>query len=137
MTSARWSKRAWRSATRSPNGRQRAAGRRQGVGVPVEAEELEVRVGLEERAGVAAAADGGVDEQPGGHRAEEVDDLVDHHRLVTRSRGSVSPRRAHVRPSARCREAVVDTSGSLICSPPTGGARRDFSPIELDGKRAE
>src|SRR5947207_1603102 len=40
------------------------------------------RQGLEHRPGVAATANGGVDEQARGHRPEQVDHAVDHHRQV-------------------------------------------------------
>ena len=33
--------------------------------------------------------------------------------------------------------AAISSSLTTLCSLPIGGARRDFSPIGLDGKRAE
>jgi hypothetical protein len=41
-----------------------------------------VTVGGEQGVGVAAVADGGVDQEPGGHRLEEADHFVDHDRPV-------------------------------------------------------
>src|SRR5690606_26051776 len=58
------------------------AGGRDGVGVLVEAEDRQVRVGVEERLGVAAAAEGGVDDDARGHGREQLDDEVDHHGAV-------------------------------------------------------
>src|SRR5690606_21231373 len=47
-------------------------------GVLVEADDREVRVGVEERLGMAPAAQGGVDDDARGHRGEQLDDEVDH-----------------------------------------------------------
>jgi hypothetical protein len=58
-----------------------------GVGVLVETRDAEVGVGVEEGAGVGGAPERGVDDGPGRHRAEEVDDLVGHHRAVLEGLG--------------------------------------------------
>jgi len=86
--------------------------------VTIEADELDVRVGLQQRLRMAGAAHRGVDHQPPGNRPEELDHLVHHHGLVAERGGGHS--------------AVP-----LIRNPPTGGRRRDVSPIDLGWKRAE
>ena len=50
--------------------------------VAIEAEHGELRAAVEHRLGVAATAERGVEQRPGRDRGEDVDDLVDHHRLV-------------------------------------------------------
>ena len=54
----------------------------EGVGVLIEPQHLEVRVVLEDGAGVPRATDGGVDHPTGRHRGEELDDAFEEDRLV-------------------------------------------------------
>jgi hypothetical protein len=92
----------------------------QGVGVLVEADDHQVRVGLEQRLGVAAPAHRGVDDDAGRHGREQLDHDVTQHGLVGErpaSAGGCSP--AHRRASGR-------------------SALAGMSPrVELDERRAE
>ena len=65
-----------------PEPAQPASRRVQRLLVAIETEHGELRTAFEERLGVAAAAECGVEQRAGGNRGEHVDDLVDHHRLV-------------------------------------------------------
>ena len=65
-----------------PEGCERRARRRDGSGIPVDAEQVEVGTVPEDGGGVSAAADGGVDDQPPGDLVQQRDHLGRHHRSV-------------------------------------------------------
>ncbi len=54
----------------------------EGLGVLIEAQHPEVRVVLEQGAGVSRTTDGGIDHPSGWHRGEQLDDPLQEHRLV-------------------------------------------------------
>src|SRR5690606_630050 len=87
--------------------------------VLVEAQEPQVRVGLEDGAGVPGAADGGVDDPAGRDRGEEVDDPLEEDRSVPEPLGAVGLGVAHLQPPGKPASAGM--------SPRNG----------LDGRRAE
>ena len=62
--------------------RQAGGGGVDGVGVLVEAEDRQVRVGVQQRLRVAAAPERGVDDDARGHGREQLDHEVDQHRAV-------------------------------------------------------
>ena len=87
---------------REPGGR-----RGEGVAIAVDADDREVRSpAVEDRLGVAAAAERGVEHDARRHGREHVDDLVEHH-------GAVLERIAH--PDGRC---FLVTGSSSVLAPP-------------------
>ncbi len=64
----------------SPKGREPRTGGGNGVGVSVEAEQSHVGPRVEKQGRVTCATDRAVDDQPGGHRQEELHHLPPHHR---------------------------------------------------------
>ena len=92
--------------------RQRGAGRVHGIGIAVEAEEPDLRCGIEERRGVAAATDGRVDDQPRRDDREELDHTVPEDWFVSERRHRIvtthSPRSLTVAAARRA------TSGSTV-----------------------
>ena len=84
-------KRERRRTARRPERREPCGGGGQGLGVPVQAEDGQVGVGVEERGGVASPADGGVDDDAGRHRGEQRRHLFDHYRLVVELLGHPQP----------------------------------------------
>ena len=100
---------------------------------------------------MSAAADRGVEQEPGTDLAQHVDHPLDHDRLVaegwrrrargTRQSGRRFDRKASTKMpgsggSAAGAVGRVQEDRSSAASRPAG-ARRDVSPIGLDGKRAE
>ena len=66
--------------------RQSLGGGRDRITVTVEADQPEAGMGAQERLRVPAAAQVGVHEDTGRHRAEHLDDLVHHHRVMREGR---------------------------------------------------
>ena len=98
-------------------GREVAAGRGEGVPVPVEPDHPDLGRGLEERTGVPTPAEGGIDHDAAadvgtGHGEEDLEDLREQHRLVAEPSvrcGCGSTRRCGHRPSpGRARPTVRD-----------------------------
>ena len=95
----------------------------QRVGVAVQADQAQMGSVLQESFGMAAPSDGAVDHDAGGRLGQYLHNLPAHDRQVEGARAA-SGTGGHVgRP--------------VICSSPTDGARRDFSPDRANGKRAE
>ena len=112
---SRWSNRA---CAASPGRRRAARARGRGrecLGVPVDPDQAR-RAGFEQQPGVSSTADRRIHHHARGHRPEELDDLLGHHR----GGGEIG--------RSRCLDARRPGSPSLTCSPPAGGCRRDFSP---------
>ena len=79
----------------APVGGQRDRGRLDGTGVPVDTEQPHLGVGVKEGDCVPGTPQRGIDDEPRGHRGEEVDDLVGHHRLVCERLGHPQPPDRH------------------------------------------
>ena len=95
---------------------QPGAGRRQGVGVLVEADDHEVRMGVEQRLGVPAPAHRGVDHYARWHGGEQLDHHVAHHRGVGErpAPGAVVCSPAHQRaPAGRRSPGCLPGSSSM------------------------
>ncbi len=76
----------------SPEPVERLPSRCHGVGITVDAEQVHVCPGLEHEAGVPAAADRRVDDQPGRDRRQQLHHLPAHHRLMQELRHRLPPR---------------------------------------------
>lgn len=70
-------------------------GRFDGARVPIDAEQLHLRIGIEECDGVPGTPERGVDDESRWHRGEEVDDLTGHDRLVCERLGHPQPPDRH------------------------------------------
>ena len=87
----RSSNRAWTARKRPPKRSRRAVAAARAAGIAVDAEDQQVVAAVEQRLGVAAPAERGVEDHPGRHRGEDLDDLVEHHRPVHEGVGHPGP----------------------------------------------
>ncbi len=70
------------TVARDAKGAELVDGGRHGEGITVDPQHADALEVAEQGSGVTAPAHGGVDKQARRHRAEQLDDLVGHHRLV-------------------------------------------------------
>ncbi len=82
------------SVTRSPKADSRSRAASQSGRIAVQPDDAQAWVRLQQRRGVAAAADGRVDDHPGGHGCEQRDHFVAQH-------GNVFERMGHLQPPGR------------------------------------
>src|SRR5581483_3736649 len=66
----------------APEAGQGRAGRFDGSGVAVDPDQARLRMSLEHGLRMTATADGGVDDHAGRHGPKQLDNAVEHHRLV-------------------------------------------------------